>query len=130
MAALLWLSKNWQLPQAQVVMGCLLVRAGRSGARVSRARHYLPSDALNAVMLGAIAMASATAALFFLRFWRQTRDTLFLYFALAFGVDAVTRVALALGDISNEHEPLFYMGRLVTVALILVAIVNKNRAGP
>ena len=90
----------------------------------------MPSDALNAVMLGAIAMASATAALFFLRFWRQTRDTLFLYFALAFGVDAVTRVALALGDISNEHEPLFYMGRLVTVALILVAIVNKNRAGP
>jgi hypothetical protein len=90
----------------------------------------MQSDALNAVMLGAIAMGSATAALFFLRFWRQTRDTLFLYFSLAFAVDAATRIALALGDISNEHEPLFYMGRLVTFALILLAIVNKNRADP
>jgi hypothetical protein len=88
----------------------------------------MQSDPFNAVMLGAIAMASATAALFFLRFWRQTRDTLFLYFALAFGVDAATRVALALGDVSSEQEPLFYMGRLVTFALILLAIVNKNRA--
>jgi hypothetical protein len=86
------------------------------------------SETLNAVMLGAITMASAIAALFFLRFWRQTRDTLFLYFSLAFAVDAVTRLALALGNVSNEHEPLFYSARLVTFALILVAIINKNRA--
>ena len=88
----------------------------------------MQSEALNDLMIGAVAMASSVAALFFLRFWRQTHDTLFLYFSLAFAIDAATRLALALGDISNEHEPLFYMGRLVTFALILLAIVNKNRA--
>ena len=84
---------------------------------------------MNSVILGAIAMASSIAALFFLRFWRQTRDPLFLLFALAFTVDALTRLALGLGEISDEQEPLFYLARLVTFALILVAIVQKNRGG-
>lgn len=83
---------------------------------------------MNSVMLGAVAMASSVAALFFLRFWRQTRDTLFLLFSLAFAVDAVTRLALGLGNVSNEDEPLFYIARFVTFALIVLAIINKNRS--
>jgi uncharacterized membrane protein HdeD (DUF308 family) len=82
---------------------------------------------VNALILGAVAMASSIAALFFLRFWRKTRDLLFLLFALAFAVDAVTRVALGLAEVASEHEPLFYLARLVTFALIIVAIINKNR---
>ncbi len=84
---------------------------------------------MNSVLLGAVAMASSIAALFFLRFWRQTRDRLFLLFSLAFAVDAVTRLALGLVEVSSEHEPLFYMARLVTFALIAVAIIHKNRNG-
>jgi hypothetical protein len=84
---------------------------------------------VSSFLLGAVAMASSVTALFFLRFWRHTRDPLFLLFAVAFGVDAATRVALALWNVSSEHEPLFYLARLVTFALILVAIVNKNRSG-
>lgn len=84
---------------------------------------------MGAVILGAVAMASSIAALFFLRFWRQTRDTLFLLFSLAFAVDAVTRLALGLGNISRENEPHFYIARLVTFTLILIAIINKNRGG-
>jgi hypothetical protein len=83
---------------------------------------------MNSVMLGAIAMASLVASLFFVRFWRQTGDRLFLFFALAFGADAVTRVILALGDISAEHEPFFYLARLITFGLILLAIIDKNRS--
>ena len=82
---------------------------------------------MNSIMLGAVAMASSVAALFFLRFWRQTRDTLFLLFSLAFAVDAITRLALGLASISDEDEPFFYVARLVTFALIIVAIINKNR---
>lgn len=82
---------------------------------------------MNSIMVGAVAMASSIAALFFLRFWRQTRDTLFILFSLAFAVDAVTRVALALGNVSNEDEPLVYTARFVTFALIAAAIINKNR---
>ena len=84
---------------------------------------------MNSVLLGAIAMASSVAALFFLRFWRQTRDTLFLLFALAFAVDAITRVTLAVATIPDEHEPFFYMARLVTFALILIAIPAATTGG-
>jgi hypothetical protein len=87
-------------------------------------------DIIGPIILGAIAMASSVAALFFLRFWRQTRDPLFLLFSLAFAVDAITRLGLGLGDISRENEPHFYIARLVTFTLILVAIINKNRGGP
>jgi Family of unknown function (DUF5985) len=85
---------------------------------------------VNAVLLGAIAMASSIAALFFLRFWRQTHDPLFLLFSLAFAVDALMRLTLGLVSVSDEHEPLFYIARLVTFALILVAIINKNWQTP
>jgi uncharacterized membrane protein HdeD (DUF308 family) len=87
------------------------------------------SNSLTAVLMGAVAMASFVAMLFFLRFWRQTRDTFFLLFALAFGVDAVTRFVLGLMHISQEAEPLFYLARLLTFALIIAAIVQKNRPG-
>jgi hypothetical protein len=82
---------------------------------------------LTSVLLGAVAMASFIAALFFLRFWRQTRDTFFLLFSIAFAVDAGTRLLLGLEDISAEQEPLFYLARLVTFVLIIIAIVQKNR---
>jgi uncharacterized membrane protein HdeD (DUF308 family) len=83
----------------------------------------------NAVLIGAVAMASFVAMLFFLRFWRQTRDTFFLLFALAFGGDSVTRFSLGLMHLSQEAEPLFYLARLFTFALIIAAIVQKNRPG-
>ena len=83
----------------------------------------------NAALMGAVAMASFVAMLFFLRFWRQTRDGFFLLFALAFGVDAVTRFLLGLMHVSQEAEPLFYLARLLTFGLIIAAIVQKNRPG-
>ena len=82
---------------------------------------------MNNVVLGAAAMGSTVAALFFLRFWRQTHDRLFLMFAVAFLVDAVMRVVLAVTELPNEQEPFFYLGRLLTFILIVVAIVDKNR---
>ncbi|MFL6694697.1 MAG: DUF5985 family protein [Ramlibacter sp.] len=79
------------------------------------------------MMLGAIAALSMAVALFFLRFWRQTRDRFFLLFAAAFMLEAVSRVALALVTHPDEDEPLFYIVRLVSYALILLAIWQKNR---
>jgi Family of unknown function (DUF5985) len=82
---------------------------------------------MNSVILGAIAMASMVAALFFLRFWRDTRDRFFLLFAIAFGVEGLNRALLGLTAVSQEQEPFFYLVRLFTFGLILVAIVDKNR---
>jgi hypothetical protein len=83
---------------------------------------------VNSVILGAIAMASLVASLFFLRFWKNTRDRFFLLFAIAFFAEALTRVALGLTTVSQEDEPFFYLGRLFAFGLIIVAIVDKNCA--
>jgi hypothetical protein len=45
----------------------------------------------------------------------------------AFGLDAATRVALALSHGSDEQEPLYYVARLMTFGLIITAILQKNR---
>lgn len=87
------------------------------------------SETVNGVLMGAVAMASCVATLFFLRFWQQTRDSFFLLFSIAFGLDAAARFALSLTQPSDELEPLFYLARLVTFALIIAAIVQKNRPG-
>lgn len=86
----------------------------------------MPS-ALNYLLLGAIAMGTLTAGIFFLRFWRTSRDRLFLLFGLSFLVESVNRVALALTDRPNEGSPWYYCVRLLSFLLILVAIVDKNR---
>ena len=82
---------------------------------------------MNAMLMGAIAVASGVAALFFLRFWRSTRDRFFLYFALSFGIEAVNRVALAWVGAESELQPVFYLVRVVAYGLIVLAIVQKNR---
>jgi hypothetical protein len=85
-------------------------------------------SSLSSLLSGAVAMASFAVTLFFLKFWRQTLDRFFLLFALAFGLEAATRVVLRLTRISAEIEPLFYFMRLLTFALIIAAIVVKNRS--
>jgi uncharacterized membrane protein HdeD (DUF308 family) len=84
-------------------------------------------DQVSTVLQGAVAMASGVAALFFLRFWRQTRDSFFLFFAAAFAIDALARFVLGFAELSEETQPLVYGARLITFGLIIVAIVRKNR---
>jgi len=79
------------------------------------------------MLMGAVAMASSVATLIFLRFWRQTGDQLFLFFAAAFALDAVSRIALGVSHPSEELDPLFYLGRLVMFGLIIAGIIQKNR---
>jgi Family of unknown function (DUF5985) len=89
---------------------------------------------LRAVVLllvsGAIVMGYAVAGLFFLRFWRETRDRLFLIFTGAFWLLGLQRLALAFSrDMAEEHTGL-YLIRLFAFVLILGAIVDKNRSTP
>ncbi len=81
---------------------------------------------LDPFLLGYVAAVSVFAALFFLRFWKQTRDFLFLAFAVFFALQGATR---ALG-LSTAH-PNFTVGweyvlRLLAVILIVIAILRKN----
>lgn len=76
---------------------------------------------------GAISAGYAVAALFFLRFWRQSRDRLFVYFAVAFALLAVQRTALAWAVLHGSDTLIYYALRLAAFLLILIAIVDKNR---
>lgn len=77
-------------------------------------------------LLGVIVTASLTAGLFFLRFWRSTRDTLFLAFGAAFIIEGLNRVAFLFIDKPNEGSPAIYIVRLLAFLLILAAIIRKN----
>jgi hypothetical protein len=82
---------------------------------------------MDQMLMGAVALASLLVGLFFFRFWRHTHDRFFLYFALAFWIEAGNRVALGLLVNANEDGALFYTVRLLAYGLILAAIWQKNR---
>jgi len=89
----------------------------------------MPSEMskMEQILLGANAMASLVVGLFFLRFWRDTRDRFFFFFATAFVVEGLNRVVLGLTNVPEETAPYFYLVRLFAFLLILAAIVDKNR---
>ena len=77
-------------------------------------------------LLGVIATASFTAGLFFLRFWKTTRDRLFLAFAAFFFIEALNRMVLLCFDRPNEGSPWNYLIRLLALMILLFAILEKN----
>ena len=77
--------------------------------------------------MGSIATASWIAGLFFLRFWRETRDRLFLMFAASFWILGITRIGLAFTAQTPEPHTFWYWVRLSAFVLILIAIADKNR---
>ena len=77
-------------------------------------------------LAGAVTFGFAIAALFFLRFWRRTRDGLFLAFACAFFLLGLGQALLALSGIPVEERSWLYLFRLAAFGLILIAIARKN----
>jgi hypothetical protein len=76
-------------------------------------------------LLGMVSMGAAVAGLIFLRFWRKTRDRLFLSFAVALWLLALNWSLLALLD-ESEFKFAMYGLRLLAFGLILAGIVDKN----
>jgi uncharacterized membrane protein HdeD (DUF308 family) len=78
-------------------------------------------------LLGVIATASVTAGVFFLKFWKETRDSLFLLFALAFIIEGLNRTVFVMLPHPSEGWPAIYLVRCFAFLLIVAGIVNKNR---
>ena len=76
---------------------------------------------------GAVSLGFLVCSLFFLRFWRRTRDGLFLSFALAFLLLGTGQAVLALGNIPTEERSSLYLIRLAAFLLILIGIWRTNR---
>lgn len=82
---------------------------------------------LHDFLSGAVALGFFVCGLFFLRFWRRTRDRLFLAFALAFGLLGLGQAILTLANLPTEESSSLYLIRLAAFAVIIVAILGKNR---
>ena len=78
---------------------------------------------------GAITAGFVVAGFFFLRFWKRTRESLFLAFALAFWLLGLAQALLALAAIPVEERSWLFLLRLAAFSLILVSIWMKNRRG-
>ena len=76
----------------------------------------------------AIAATAAWAnGLFFLRFWRESRDALFAFFGVAFWLLALSWGLLAFFEFREESQPYVYGIRLIAFLLLIVGIIAKNR---
>jgi hypothetical protein len=81
---------------------------------------------LDIFLLGYIAALSAVATVFFLRYWKDTRDFLFFAFAAFFAVQGGTRIV----DLSSPNPNLIvgwvYVLRLLAVLLLVAAVLRRN----
>ena len=76
---------------------------------------------------GAISMGFLVAGLMFLRFWRKTRESLFVSFAAAFWLLGLAQALLALSGIPDEERSWLYLVRLAAFAIILASVWRANR---
>jgi hypothetical protein len=77
---------------------------------------------------GAIGALCWVVGLYFLEFWRKTHDRFFGFFAVAFWILGLGRMAMSVLGETNEANKSIYVVRLVAYLIILAAIVDKNRA--
>ena len=75
---------------------------------------------------GAVVAGFALAGLFFLKFWKRTRDELFLAFTAAFWLLGITQALLTFSHVPVEERTWLYLLRLAAFLLILAAIWRKN----
>lgn len=78
---------------------------------------------------GSLTTGFLIAALFFLSFWRRTRDGLFAAFAGAFLLLAIAQPLPMLTSIPTEDQAPIYLLRLAAFLLIIWAILRKNMPG-
>ena len=81
---------------------------------------------LETLMLGAVAMGSLVAALFFLRFWATSRRFLFAVFATAFVLMAGTQALPTLLGIPREYQSFVYLMRLTAFVLIIYGVLRHS----
>lgn len=87
------------------------------------------SAAATLMVHGFIVAEEALIVYCFARFWRQTRDRLFLFFAAAFAVMAIHRIALGFAitrGVEIDDQAGIYSIRLASYLLIAAGILAKN----
>jgi arginine exporter protein ArgO len=76
---------------------------------------------------GMLVITSFVIGLHFLKFWKQSKDRFFVWFAAAFWVFGLGWIIRAFDANVPEHSHWGYVPRLVAFLMIIVAILDKNR---
>lgn len=88
----------------------------------------LAHPVLDSFLLGFVSASCLVAALFFLRFWRSTRDTLFMAFTIFFAIEGANDAYVLTLPHPNQGSLAVTLVRLLAVLGILAAILWKNVA--
>ena len=117
--------------EVPISFGPVLALYGLTGllATVGTLKFVVKSPNVDGETVYAALSTYLLAGLFFLKFWRRSRDTLFAIFAAAFWLLALNQVLLAIFSIPREERGWVFLLRLAAFALIVAAIVHKNIAG-
>jgi hypothetical protein len=78
---------------------------------------------------GATSLGCWIIGLFFLRFWKLTRDRFFAFFAVAFWVLSLNWLAIAFLATADESRHFMYVMRIVAFLIMIAGILDKNRPG-
>lgn len=89
---------------------------------------------INQAIAGGILIAASAVALYFLRFFRQSHERLFLLLSLAFLLIALERLVLLFQPfnfvpLAEESRHWVYLFRLFAFLLIIIGVIDKNRSG-
>ena len=85
---------------------------------------------INVILWSMTAMAAMGVAVFWVRFWRQTGDRFFAFMAVAFALFSANLTLLAAINPAHESRHLIYLLRLAAFVVIIIGIIDKNRARP
>lgn len=85
------------------------------------------ADGTQQFMRGGLVMACFVAGLFFLHYYRQTRDRIFVFFVVAFWSLAVHWVGLAIANPQLESRHYIFLVRLLAFVALIIGILDKNR---
>lgn len=83
---------------------------------------------MKSTIYGAVVMGCFMAAVFFLNFWRRSRDNFFALFACAFSLLGLSWLVYVSAGVADEFNRPVYLIRLLAFLLIIIAVIQKNRS--
>jgi hypothetical protein len=85
---------------------------------------------IDGLLVGMIVLAALAISVFFLKFWRSTRDHLFLAFAIVFAVEGTTRLFGLFYPSDTDRVPVINLLRMAGYIILIASIAIKNRSPP
>ena len=81
---------------------------------------------MQAFLSGMTTMGFLVVSLLFVRYWRRTRDGIFVWFSISFALLALTQALPVIIESPREEHSWVFLLRLLAFALLIFAILRKN----